>query len=262
MPNLGPQYDLAARIAALEDTVRRMQSNPLAQAFSMTQSDGSVGARLGQDPATGSAGWWFYQGTTTARDPNTDQHPPLMYVGEVFEGNVPVDSAVLFFSTSGVERGQIGGSIGTRFLDDKGNIAFNTDETSGEGLAEPWLPLPMPAPTVLSAWPNTNATSWGTVAQNEFRAQHPKVWWTAYADADAGTNGQVRAVIIDAGTGSPVVTGTTFPVTGGSVIAVSDTVTLPAGFWAQAYSLQVQCQVTSGTGNVYCQTLTAYGRQT
>lgn len=259
VPNLGPQYDLAARLAALEDTVRRMQSNPLAQAFSMTQSDGSVGMELGQDPGTGSGRWIVYQGTTTSRDPNTDQHPIFMYLGELVSNGKIVNTGAIFVRSGGQESMTIGDG-GAGILDKTGWAVFTTDETAGEGIANPWIPLPALQPVDTSTWPATTATTWTTIAENEFRAQHSQIWWAADTYADTGTNGQVRVTVINIGDGSTVATGSTFSVTGGAFGSASDTFALPAGFWGQTYSLQLQAQVTSGTGNVRAGTFAAYGR--
>lgn len=266
MPNLGPQYDLATRLATLERLVAQLAANQIGQAFSATQSDGSVGMQVVQSTTgSGSTAMIFYQGANTTRDPNTGAHPRLLYIGELFAGGVSVDSgAIAHRPDAGNTQSLVIGNRGTQILDPLGHQVLATDEygnsPSGEGLTSPILALASPVATGSSSWPKTNSTSLGTVAQSEFVAQHPHVWWVAQAVCDAGVNGSVQAQIV--GASGAVATGPAHTVTGTTFINISDTLVLPAGFWRQTYAFEVQAQVTSGTGNIYCQTLLLNGMGT
>lgn len=256
MPNLGPDYDLAVRLKRVEDQLARMQENPLGQAFSATQSDGSVGWRVFQDPKTGATAMIWYQGTTTARDPNTGQHPILQYVGELYSGGQFEDSGLLWYRPDATGSGVVG-NRGVQLFDHKGNQVFATDEygssPSGEGLTNPRLHLPLPVATGTAQWPNTTATSWSAIARSIGVMQHSHVYWQGYGYAPAGTNAQVKLVI------NGTTTGQVWNVTGGSFTTISEEIALPSGFWSQMWAIEIQAQVTSGTGAVYAMADSLFG---
>ena len=143
------------------------------------------------------------------------------------------------------------------WFDRKGNVVVSDDTDSGEGHARPWIPLPIPQTTSIASWPSTTATAWGNIAESFGIFQQPKVYWNATAVADAGTTAQVRLSIHGGATVGPVHT-----VTGGTTAFINDLITLPAGFYGQGWAIDVQAQVTAGTGKVSCQTWELYGRQT
>lgn len=257
-PNLGPSADLAVRLANLEDQVRRLQQNPLGQAFSATQSDGSVGLQVYQDPTTGSLNWVLYQGPNSTRDPNTGLHPIMAYLGQLFSGGVPVDSGVLFNRPNGVQSAVIG-NRGVQIFDAKHNQVFATDEYAsgsfGEGLQEPSIPIPLPVPVAVLSWPKTNTS--GTLAESSFRAQHSHVFYSGFGYCDAGTTGTVQVVIQDS-TGATVATGTSYAMSNAAVQGFGETLALPAGFFSAGYTMKVNASA-SGGGNTYAQLVAAYG---
>lgn len=249
-PNLGPQYDLASRISQLEDQVRRLQQNPLGQAFSATQSDGSVGMRIYQDPTTGSTSMVFYQGPTASRDPNTGLHPLLAYFGELFSGGVAVDSGVLLYRPDGVQSAVIG-NRGVQIFDGDHNQVFATDEygssPSNEGLSRPWLTIDKPAATAYALWPHLSAS--GLLAESFFIAQQSHVFWNGSVYADAGVSGSVQASVT---IGSTTITGATHSYSG-SQVNISETIAVPQPFHGSTAVFAINATVT-GTGNLYCQT--------
>jgi hypothetical protein len=260
-PNLGPQYDLAQRLSKLEQLVQALAGNQLGQAFSATQSDGSLGLTIQQNTAgAGSLGTRWYQGPNTARDANTGQHALLLYIGQLFVGGTPIDNGVLLYRANG---GQIAalGAGGFEFHDltssstSGGNIVVSTDQASGEGLATPWVALPTPVETGVAYWPHTNGS--GVVAQSYFHAQHPKVWWSASCTADAGTSGTVSLTLSN---GSQSVTTPNFSAVNGSFTGIDVVLTLPKPFYGQSWSASVNVSA-SGGGNVYVQTNALSGRQ-
>lgn len=251
MPNLGPSFDLASRLAAIEDQLRRMQANPLGQSFSATQSDGSVGMSISQDiQGDGGTLTRWYQGPTTGRDPSTGQHPLLAYIGQVFVGGAPVDSAMIFFRPGG-SASLLLGSRGVELLDTQSNQVFSTDEygssPSGIGLNTPWIPLGQPIPAVPSnaGWPGTSASSMTEVSLLTFPAQHAQLTWYGYAWCPAGATGQVRVQLNNGAAGAIHTVGAGFT-------PITETIALGAGSWSwqEVLTLTGNAALTSGTGPI------------
>lgn len=256
-PNLGPGYDFSVRLRTLEQLVRQLMQNQIGQAFSATQSDGSVGMQVRQNvQGAGSTALAFYQGPNTTRNAQTGMHPLLMYVGQLFVNGAPSDSGVLLYRPDGGQIAALGaGGFEFRELSAANQIAISTDQASREGLATPWLPLPAPQQTGIGNWPKT--TTSGVIAQTYIHAQHPKVWWNASAYADAGSSGSVSLTIT---CGSQSVSSASFPVSSGAFTSIDTVLTLPQPFFGQAWTVSVNASATGG-GNVYCQTFGFYGRQ-
>lgn len=259
MPQLGPAYDLAKRLAALEDQVRRLVANQIGQAFSATQSDGSVGMQVLQDPATGGTAMTFYQGPNTPRDASTGQHPELMYVGELFTGNTPQDSGVIFQRPDATQSAVVG-NRGVQLKDPHGNQVFTTDEygtsPSQVGLNTPWIPLGQPISNSAGStgWPNTTATSSSLVAFLNFPAQHSHITWSGIAFCPSGSAGQVQVQVNNGSAGA------THSVGGGYTYLGPETFSLGSS-WSWQEPLQVQCfaNLTSGAGPVSFAVLGVWG---
>lgn len=256
MPNLGPGYDLATRIKRLEDRLDRLAANPLGQNFSARQSDGSVGLQIGQDGGTGATAMRFRQGTTTTRDPNTGEHPTLLYIGEVVSGGVYADSAAIFFRPNGSESAVIG-NRGVQIIDASSNTVVSSDENSAEGLGRPWIPLPTPASTRFAHWPAANSSSASLMAECFFDGQHPKVYWNASVGGDPGVSGTVQ-MTISSPSGSVSTASYSYS---GTQVDIDETLVLPKPFFDVGFTLQILGSVTGGTGNIYCQTWELVGRQ-
>lgn len=255
MVQLGPQYDLAVRLSALEDLVRKLAGNQLGQAFSSTQSDGSLGMKIAQNLAgSGATALVFYQGPTTSRDPNTGLHPSLLYIGELFVGDTSVDSGAIFFRPDGSESMVIG-NRGVQIIDTKQNTVVSSDETAGEGMARPWIPLGTPGSFHFAHWPYTDSS--GLMAELFFSAQHPKVYWNASVAGDAGVTGDVTMSITVNGT---TVSSATYSYSG-TQVNISETLTLPQPFYGYQAVLQINGEITGGTGKLYCNTWQLVGAQ-
>ena len=256
MPNLGPDYDLAVRLKRVEDTLARMGLNPLGQALSASQSDGTLGMSVLQDFAGITVTRW-YQGPSTPKDPQTGQHPMLIYIGQTVSGGLPSDNAMLCFYPSGGES-MVVGTGGVGVLDTKGNTVFTPDQTAGEGLATPWIPLPMPQVADASKWPSTTATSWAEIARCYPLDQHPKIQWSGSSYAPSGT-GQVQLVVKDFS--SNVLASSPVHTASSGFAQWTDVITMPAGQYGQNHFISVMAQLTSGTGSVGAITYSLYGRQ-
>jgi hypothetical protein len=141
---------------------------------------------------------------------------------------------------------------------DRTGHAIVTDDTdSGQGIARPWLPLPLPQSTLIASWPSTSSTTDGIIAESQASLQQVKLWWNASTIADPGVTGTVQLKI---SYGSTTVTSDPHPITA-TLGFINDVITLPDGFFGQSAVIDVMAHVTGGTGKVYCQTWTLYGRQ-
>lgn len=257
LPNLGPAYDLAQRVARLEAMVRQLAGAQIGQAFSAKQSDGSVGMQITQNTdGNGSLGTtWFQSPGVTSRDPNTGYHPSLLYIGQLFVNGQPSAAGLILYRSNGQQTMALGdGGFELREL--SGTIAISTDQVAKEGLATPWVPLPTPAQTGVANWPKTTGS--GAVASSNFHAQHPKVWWNAQAYADSGSSGTVQLVL--SGPNGASVSSPVYNVASAAFTSIDVVLTLPQPFMGTGWTANVNATATGG-GNVYCQTYSLYGRQ-
>jgi hypothetical protein len=256
---LGPQYDLAKRITQLEQLVANLASNQIGQAFSATQSDGSIGMQVLQNTfGAGATAMVFYQGPTTARDPSSGQHPQLLYVGQLSVGGSPANSGAIFYRPDG-SRSMTVGDRGVGILDPQGHVVFNTDEPtagSGQGLADPWIPLGTPitnSPTN-AGWPSTTATSLGAVSFLTFPAQHPQITWYGSTYCPAGTTGQVQVQVNNGAAGATHSVGAGFTSIG------PETIPLGSWSWQDVLQLSGNATVTAGAGPIYFHIFGVWGR--
>lgn len=158
------------------------------------------------------------------------------------------------YRPDGTLASQIGGAA-NGFYDRAGNLLLGSDDTSGQGLARPWLPLPIPVDVNTANWPGTSATTWTNVSNANTLLQHPKVWFEAQGWAPAGVTGQFQFWF----NGVPV--GSVWSATGGYT-TTNQTFALPAGWtFGGNGSLQIYAQVTAGSGTVRCQVTQIYGIQ-
>jgi hypothetical protein len=255
-PNLGPQYDLAARLSALEDQMRRMQANPIGQAFSATQSDGSVGIQIVQDPTTGALDLVVYQGPSSPRDPNTGLHPIMAYLGQLVSQGVPVDSGAIFQRPTGVPSA-VFGNRGLQVYDTVGHQVFATDEyttsASGIGLNNPWIPLGqmVSASPNNAGWPNTTSTSMAEVGLLAFPAQHTQISWYGITYLASGA-GSVQLALNNGASGTVHNVGAGFSY-------LNDTMPVGTWTWHEVLQLTANAQVTSGAGPIYFAVLGVWG---
>lgn len=248
MVQLGPAYDAAVRLAAIERRLSRLESNPIGQAFSATQSDGSIGLQIGQDAATGATAMVFRQGPATARDPNTDQHPQFVYLGQLYADGVLEDAGGIFSRPTGAES-MVVGNRGTQILDPGSHVVFSTDEygsaPSQIGLNTPWIPLGQPVtsgPTT-GGWPNTTSTSMASVAFLTFPAQHSHITWYGATYLASGT-ANVQMTVNNGAAGAVQTVGSGFT-------NLSETFSLGTWSWQQVCQFAVNAEVTSGADPIY-----------
>lgn len=245
---LGPAYDQAVRLRNLEERLARLEGNELGQAFSTTQSDGSVGMQLGQYAGNnGANAMLFYQSTDTPRDSQTGQHPTFLYVGEVYSSSGPNHAGAVFFRPD-LSESAVVGSSGLQILDKVGNRVVGSDEygtsPSGKGLNSPWVSCGAPIANDVAKWPQTTSASLVNVSILSFPTQHANITWTGQAYCPTGTTGQVQ-VQLNSGAAGPVHT------VGSGFTTITETI--PLGTWSfqQVLALTGNAAVTAGAGPIY-----------
>lgn len=142
-----------------------------------------------------------------------------------------------------------------RMHDAYGHEVISDDIATG-GLARPWLAMLPPQDTAPARWPQTNATSWTTVARSQNPLWQPKMRLLIATTAASGVSGQVRVLVNGVQWGDAVNSGANLDRTD---------LTVPAENFANAFgspvTVEIQAMVTSGTGSVYAQPIAMYGTQ-
>lgn len=77
------------------------------------------------------------------------------------------------------------------FWDMSTNLVLGDDVNSGEGLASPWVPIPV-FPSKLSGYTETTSASFERMWEGVFRRENPKVSAMVWVQCDPGTAGEVR----------------------------------------------------------------------
>lgn len=182
----------------------------------------------------------------------------LQKVGKLIDRKIQDFARSGFLRNASVSGGGIftilGGGI-FKFQDSKGDTLLTNDTVSGEGLANPWIPLGQPAATSYALWPNTTSSSATSIAEHLCHMQHPKVWWNATAYTEAGTSGSVHLLI------NGTTAGQTWTVGTNGTTFIDEVITLPAGFYGNAWNVQVVANTTGGSGAIRVQTWALVGRQ-
>lgn len=137
---------------------------------------------------------------------------------------------------------------------DIGGHEIISDDVKTGGLARPWLALLPPQDLGVTRWPQTSSASWTPIARSFNPVWQPQLRLYMPTSAGSGTKGQIKVLVNGADFGSAVSAGSTFDHTG-PVSANFD-----ADF-AGLFTVEVQAQVTSGTGSVYAQPQMMFGIQ-
>lgn len=138
-------------------------------------------------------------------------------------------------------------------LYDKNSNAIFADDinSSGGGLAIPWIPLPLPVASASSAFFSGTAATFTTVARSIGWFMQPRIYVDIAMSFGASTTGQSRLVI----DGDTIAT---FSASG------SGSFDLPGWAYAgfpQAKSIELQIQRDTGANSVFAQVRSLYGRQ-
>ncbi|MGH3415574.1 MAG: hypothetical protein ACRDSS_03825 [Actinocrinis sp.] len=141
--------------------------------------------------------------------------------------------------------------------DNAGNNVFSDDGISGQGLARPYIPIPM-VPYAPATWPSTTAAGWTPIWVGAALKQHPMIYMEGAAITPTGVSGQLR--LRETGTNTVL----------GSVVTVTSA---PTGInWAigpaalpgahmDPLVLVLEAQITTGAGAVSASVSGAFGRQ-
>lgn len=139
--------------------------------------------------------------------------------------------------------------------DEAGNIIFSTDTVSGQGIARPYIPLPVvPYAEVLTPSVLTTSATFTPLHRIHSTKQQPWIRVRVVTKVDAGTTGEIRLAVAG--------------------VAISDVTALPDGDFsyrtltaavAGAHLTDVQVDIEarrgSGAGNVRVLACYALGRQ-
>lgn len=138
--------------------------------------------------------------------------------------------------------------------DRSGNIVVSDDATSGQGLATPWLPIPMYS-CDYTTWAGTDSTTFVKMYETPFGyKQQPRMYVRARATSDESTTtGEIRLMV------DGVQIGTTQTVS--FALAYYDFGPLAvAGAHRTAMQVQIECRVTAGPGKIRATAVGAAGR--
>lgn len=159
--------------------------------------------------------------------------------------------ALTMYSSSGAMPQTLG------LYDAQGNNLWSDDGTAAQGMSRPYLSFPL-APANAAAWQSTNAGSWTTLFIAGPPKQHPKVSMSGFASTPSGVTGQLR---LWDGVNS-VQIGSTITVTsapGGVNWTIGPAAV--GGNHMDQMNLQLQGQITAGSGSIAAHVWAAYGRQ-
>ena len=141
--------------------------------------------------------------------------------------------------------------------DDQSNALWTDDGLAGQGIGRPYLSFPM-VPWNASLWGSTNATSWATIAVGAPPKQQPKVFFEGAINVPTGVTAQLRLwdAINSVQIGSTVTvssapSGVTWTIGPAAV----------SGAHLGLLGLQLQAQVTAGSGTIQAIAYTSYGQQ-
>lgn len=173
----------------------------------------------------------------------------------LYRQNPDKSAGTLVVSLSSTGPGVVPQTFG--LWDNAGNTIWTDDGNSGQGIARPYLSFPM-VPWNSALWGSTNATSWTTVLVGGPPKQQPKVFLEGAMNVPTGVTAQLR--LWDAVNSVQI----------GSTVTVSSA---PSGVtWSIGPSaiggghlgllgLQLQAQITAGSGTVQVTCYTSYGQQ-
>lgn len=176
-----------------------------------------------------------------------------MYIGPVSDGNA-VGEAVILRRGDGSEVLYLEGfsdeASSFRISDSEGNIILADDEVLG--LSNPYIPYTF---ADILNMPSNNTGSFVTVQKSWLQKQHPKIQFALQYDITS-TTGEIN-VVVSGGSGDGTVLAIATLSTGNDVLQVGP-VDLP-GEYLETFYIEVQTRVASGSGDVACAMLGAYG---
>lgn len=141
--------------------------------------------------------------------------------------------------------------------DSSGNTLWSDDGLSGQGIALPYLSFAM-VPYVGSLWPSTNAGSWSLLSYGTPPKQQPKVMFAGIATVPSGVTGQLRIfdIVNNVQIGSTV---TISSAPGGASWQIGPAAV--GGYHTEIMGLELQGQITAGSGSIAAAITASFGCQ-
>lgn len=176
-----------------------------------------------------------------------------MYIGPVSDGNAQGEG-VIFRRGDGSEVIYLEGfsdEASTFRITDKNEEIIVSDDELG-GLSHPYIPHPFS--TVVNM-PSNNTGTFVTVQKTWIQKQHPRLHISFEYDITS-TTGEIN-IVVEGGTGDGTVLVLANLATGSGTVEVGP-VDLP-GEYLETYYILVQTRVDTGSGDVGCVVLGAYG---
>lgn len=274
---LGPDYDLAVRLAALEQAVARLTANPLGSSFSQTQSDGTLGFELSQDPNSGGTAMAIRHGpqspfSDTTSTPGTAQHPRFLYIGQLDSSKLPTDAIVdndagfVLLRDDGTPSIIVTQTGGVQVFDKGGVLVLATDEQTGGVATAVTYPQPQPVYPTLG-YEQTSGSLTPTLISS-FINYSPRLAYQVILSATSGAaTGSAQIVLAsydgDGGVqnvvSSPVYSNTAGGVSG---TYISQVIPLDESWIGKLVGFQVNAAAGSSPANVVCSQLYGVGTLT
>ncbi|MEX2985336.1 hypothetical protein [Streptomyces sp. C36] len=231
--------DLLDRIRSLERQVRALM--------------GSANTRPAMDRVKGGNVVITDGGQLSVRNSEDEKGAELLYIGqspEVFParpGGRPQSGFLLRREDGSVALAvrttapDIEDQQSLKIFDHKSNVILS-DDPSGEGLARPYIPYPLPTPTNESRWESTGSTEWTTLHTGSAIVQHPYL----HCRIAAAGEGEVRVLVDKVPVG---------PSASGELVF---TAPVKVAFDAEV-TVEVQARATRAGGVVRCSPRALYG---
>lgn len=272
MVQLGPDYDLAVRFSAAEDAISRIQANPLGTNFSQSQSDGSIGFELFQDPASGGTALAVRHGPTspfsdTTTTPGTVQHPRFVYIGQLDSTKLPTqaivdrDAGFVLLRDDGTPMVVCTQSGGVQMFDKGGVLVYATDEVIGGLATAVTYPQPMPVYPTLG-YEQTSSTLTPTLISSFINYSPSLAYQVILAASDGSASGTAQVVLAAYDSSGNAVASWSSQVhsnTGGGVTGtyISEVIPLTSEWIGKLVGFQVNA--AAGTGAAYVVVSQLYG---
>jgi len=141
------------------------------------------------------------------------------------------------------------------FYDRAGNVIVSEDATSGQGIATPYVPVPLyPGLGVNTLPAGTTSTSFTALWIARAPKQQPRLALSFLATAPAGTTGEVRATVGASALGAGAV------VTGGALLDATFLGPVDGAHMSEM-RINLEARVTSGPGPITVYPVRCEGRQ-
>lgn len=245
-----PIADLRRRMEKLEAEVRRMRSS---SSFLENATIGRGGLTVkgeGGVRMVAPDGTVIFAVTCNPNSPDPDGNPqPSVFIFR--------NDGTLAFSLEDPSPTVDGYHQILRLWDRAGHEIFAEDATSGQGIANPWIPFPMYLARYTD-WPKTTSGTFENIWQGNLSVKNPTLTVGAFHTADAsGTTGEIRCQVNGSTFGTTVSVG--FVITQSYLCSQ---VPWPAGVNINdTVSVTVQARRTGGSGNVMVSPLFSAGSQ-